>query len=206
MKNLMSNALTKLSSGLKWVSVKQVVVALLAGVVLLTTTACSPPSTRVVGEGSYDKKVGQQTELYDPIQKPQGGMNVYSDVDPRTPTRSNDAQARELVDNARQNLKNRADDVEDLVENVKETPRLFDKSTRVTTEQARDKAGNLTKDVIEGTQRGVENLRDNAADAGRALRKLPDEVMDNARSTGEDLVSNVRDAANAAERSARSIE
>lgn len=198
--NNISSVVTKVVSLFKSISLKQVCVALMAGLVLFTTTACNPPSSRVVGEGSYDKKIGTQTELYDPIQEPQGGMNTYSDVDPRTPTRKTDNRAEDLVQNAKANLKNRADDAGDLVDNVKQTPRLFEKSTRVTGDQVRGKTEDLTDDFAEGTKRGVENLQENIKEAGRAVRGLTDDAGANARNATEDLVDNARGALRAADR------
>lgn len=66
-------------------NVRSLLAVVLAAVVVLVTTACNanPPAPNVSGTGSYYNKKGQNTEIYDTTQPRKGGMNQYSDVDPR---------------------------------------------------------------------------------------------------------------------------
>lgn len=116
--------MTKVISFLKKIRLDRIAIAFFAGVLLLTT-GCSradatvPRSnpardaeihTRVPAPnssgtaGTYNDRVGQQTELYDPIQKRQGGMNEYSDADPRVSKDRLNQKASNLIRNADQNI------------------------------------------------------------------------------------------------------
>lgn len=74
--------------------------SLLAVVILVITTACSSPETtsKINLDSSSPNTV---TELYKPITPEVGGMNGYSDVDPRVETSKTDAKAERLISKAK---------------------------------------------------------------------------------------------------------
>lgn len=198
--------MTKVISFLKKIRLDRIAIAFFAGVLLLTT-GCSradatvPQSTpardaeihtRVPAPnssgtaGTYNDRVGQQTELYDPIQKRQGGMNEYSDVDPRVSKDQLNQKASNLVRNADQNIQ-KVDDSQEYAEDYRQGKPLGAR-VRDLVDSVTDSAGNTAEDVSKGAQRGASNLKDNAQTAGREFSK-------GARRGGED-------AANAAQNKA----
>jgi hypothetical protein len=174
------------------VAVKKVAILAIAGLLLFTSTACNPSSPRVVGEGSYDKRVGQPTELYDPVQPAVGGMNGYND-DPKLDRGESKGKARSLVNNAKQNLERASRNPEDAVENYQDNLRLG-KRTRNLTEDVKGRAERLKDDVSEGTKRGINNLQENTKDAGRSVKQTVEDATQTAEQKSRDLAKSVKRA------------
>ncbi len=87
---------------LKLRSFYKVVLSLLAVFFLVINTACSN-SEGVAQSAKPDldnQSTGQITELYKPIVPNEGGMNGYSDIDPRVDTSEADAKADRLIKQA----------------------------------------------------------------------------------------------------------
>ena len=176
--------MNKLFSTLRKIQIKQILTAFVLGSLLFVTQACS----------SVDAK--------SPDSGYQGGMNQYSDVDPRSKGAEAAAkmkakglkdkaevnvldQSDSLVDNTRRNLGN----LEDLGENVKESARY-----------RADKAQESAEDFAEGTKRGFRNIKENTSDAF-------DSLTDNVGNAAEDAKLStqraVKDAKLGTERAAR---
>jgi predicted small secreted protein len=196
MKNMISSMVTSITSFLRRFRLERTVIAVLAGILLLTTTACNPPSPEVSGTGSYNQKVGQQKDIQQDIygtnQRQKGGMNTYSDTDPRRNVKGADAKARALVDQANRNT-NRVNDPEDFAESYR-SGRPLDQRVRNVTERVGDAFNGLTDDVSEGTQRGVRNLQENVKDAGRDARGVAQDVRQNTREAGKSVQRAAEDA------------
>jgi hypothetical protein len=162
----------KVFSGLKKIQVKQILTAFVLGTLLFVTQACS----------SVDAK--------SPDSGYRGGMNQYSDVDPR----SKDAEAaanlkaKGLKDNAevneidqtgslggntRRTLDKKGENLQDLGKNLKE-------SAGYAADKTQEKAENFS----EGTKRGIENIKENTSDAfGRLTNNAGDAAEDAKLST-----------------------
>ncbi len=163
--------MNKLFSALRKIQIKQILTAFVLGTLLFVTQACS----------SVDAK--------SPDSGYQGGMNGYSDVDPR----SKDAEAaanlkaKGLKDNAevneidqtgslggntRRTLDKKGENLKDLGRNVKE-------SAGYAADKTQEKAGNFA----EGTKRGIENIKDNTSDALNSLTNNAGDVAEDAASS-----------------------
>jgi ElaB/YqjD/DUF883 family membrane-anchored ribosome-binding protein len=174
--------MNKVISLIKRFRFDRLVVVFLAGVLLLVSTACSGAANAgvagtdrpgVSGEGRINRQnAGQQTELYDPIQPREGGMNEYSDVDPRVDTSGAEAKTRQLIDTTERNVIDQTDDV------GTNTRRILEKKG----ENARDFGG----DVKEG-----------ARELGRQTRETANTAREGVRQAGEDFSKNSRRAADA---------
>lgn len=135
----------------------------------------------VVGQGSINESVSKNTELYDPIQPEEGGMNNFNQVDPRFDKSGADAKARQLIDVTQRNVIDQTDDV------GTNTRRILDKKG----ENARD----FGQDVKEG--RGE-------------LKRQADETVstarDNLNQAGKDASRNTRNAVNSASDAADNVD
>ncbi|WP_088893018.1 hypothetical protein [Leptolyngbya ohadii] len=207
MKDLL-NRISKVVASVKQFPVARAVVVLVAGAMLMFSTACgnfqppvssdsspaSPMSSNVPtpvesGEGSYHAKsnANQPTELYDPIQEREGGMNMYSDTDPRYQRPKLGSQIERRVDRAEQNLDRSINSVDDYVDNYTDGAPLGERIRNITDSVGKS-VDNLTDQVTEGTERGSQNLKVNASraerNAGEAVKGVADDTASNVRDAG----------------------
>lgn len=213
MKGLLFDRFSNFVASVKRLPIARLAVVLLASVMMLVSTACSnatppvstdsnpaspmssnPPTPRSSGEGSYHAKTGanQPTELYDPIQEREGGMNMYSDTDPRYQRDKLGAQIERRVDKAEKNLDKSIESVDDYVDNYTSGAPLG-KRIRNITDSVGESAEDLTERAKEGTDRGAQNVKVNA---NRAERNAGEAV----KGVAEDTKANARDLTRKAER------
>ncbi|MBW4468126.1 MAG: hypothetical protein KME07_22090 [Pegethrix bostrychoides GSE-TBD4-15B] len=164
--------------------------ALAASFVLLLSTACNPSSPSVSGTGSSDAARPNQTELYRTTQDKEGGMNQYSDTDPRRSTGSLDSKTKARVDQAKVNLK-KAESPEEIVDEFK-SGRSLDERTKNVLEPVGDAIQDLKQDVTAGTERGIKNLKSNTENAKQGIKSTADQAQDNAAQLGKDASRNVK--------------
>jgi hypothetical protein len=133
--------------------------SLLAIALLVTTTACN--GTEVAAKTNLDNPPpGKITELYKPIAPAVGGMNNYSDIDPRVDTSKADAKANRLI--------KQANDLEQKDTNpLQQIKKQFDlKGIQERVEDTADSVGQsaqeTTKNLSEGTRKGFANVKENA--------------------------------------------
>ncbi len=186
----------------KNLKLRQLAVALTASFILLIGTACSPSSPSASGTGSYDKTRSNQTELYRTTQPKEGGMNQYSDTDPRKTDKSLSAEAKARVDQAKSNL-NKTQGLDDVVDEFKAGTPLSERTKNVL-EPVGNAIEDLRQDVTEGTQRGIKNLQGNTANAKQNVKATVDEAQDNAAQFGQDSLKNAQNAAERVKSSASS--
>ncbi|MBD2463292.1 hypothetical protein H6G89_19845 [Oscillatoria sp. FACHB-1407] len=185
--------MNRFQSLLKKLQLEKVIIAFLAGILLLVT-GCTPaeaktplPAPEVSGQGgTYNQRFGQQTELYDPIQERKGGMNEYSDVDPRANTRPVNQKAQGLVENAEENIQ-KVQSPQEYAEDYRSGTPLGQRVKNVVG-SVTEAAENTAEDVVEGTKRGSENLRMNAREAG-------DELTEDVRHGANENANSARDRA-----------
>ncbi|MCJ8280572.1 MAG: hypothetical protein MJK14_11880 [Rivularia sp. ALOHA_DT_140] len=174
-------------STLKKIQIKQVLTAFVLGMLLFVTQACS----------SVDAKT--------PDSSYEGGMNQYSDVDPRSKdaeaaakikakalkdnAKLNTEQSGSLIGNTRRTLDNKAENLEDLGKNVKE-------GARYATDEIQDSA----EEFAEGTKRGIRNIKENTSDAFDSLTNNASDVAEEAKLTTQRAA---KDAKLSTERAAR---
>ncbi|MBD2070896.1 hypothetical protein H6F93_25840 [Leptolyngbya sp. FACHB-671] len=151
--------MNKAFSWLKRNQLVRALVVVLAGVSMLLSTACSsgPNIPKVSGEGSYTGNAPQM-EIYKRVQPNEGGMNEYSNVDPRANTTRADAKAKGLVDNAERNIQRGFDD-------VREAPEVLGGYVKEGGRNLGEQARQTTNELQQGAREGSRNLRRNAAEA-----------------------------------------
>lgn len=181
----------------------------LAGVFLFVTQACNsgnsvgattPSQTvprQIIGE---EQHAAPNSEVYVPkgsniLSPNEGGMNNFSDVDPRRQGASVKAKAEALKQNAEQNV---IDETSNIGEN---TRRILDKkgdnvdqigkNLQQNAQETADKAKSSATDFARGTSKGIENIKDNTSDAAKGAAR-------NAQGTAEDAKFNAQRSADKA--------
>ncbi|HLO83600.1 MAG TPA: hypothetical protein VK203_01125 [Nostocaceae cyanobacterium] len=179
-------------------------IVFVAGMLLLLVQACdrgiaaSPPQPR---EQPPNAQRYDPTKDY-PISPFEGGMNNFSDVDPRAKAIERAARERadDLVRNAERNITEKGvTNREELIRNYQEgTP--FDERVRKFGRDVGRSAEELQEGVKAGTKRGTENLQENI---GNAAKDLTRNVQRGAEDTGKNIQRTSEDAAEAVNRTLR---
>ncbi len=109
-------------------------------------------------------------------------MNNFSDVDPRGEAgeKTAETRAKALRDNSQRNVEEKGiDSTEQYVRNYREgTP--FPERVKNLGEDIGSSTEELTKGVVKGTQSGLENIKENASNAGDDLARKGRETTQNA--------------------------
>jgi hypothetical protein len=148
---------TLLSFELK--SLYKAILSFVAIALLVTTTACT--GADLASKTNLDNPPpGKITELYKPITPEVGGMNNYSDVDPRVDTSKVDAKAKRLIDQAKgleQKDTNPLEQIKKELDNKGLQERAGD-----TADSIRESAQETAQGVSKGTRKGLANIKENA--------------------------------------------
>ena len=136
---------------------------------------------------------GQITELYKPITPAEGGMNTYSDVDPRRDTSKADSKAARNIGNANSQLKPDNNPIEEVKKEldkkgIKERVNEFSNDV---SRKAQDKADDVSKTA----QKGLDNLQGNTKSLKKDVSSTADSVSDKVSNKADDLKSSVRKTA-----------
>ncbi|MBD2727465.1 hypothetical protein H6G96_14285 [Nostoc sp. FACHB-892] len=196
----------KAMNWLKSIRPLKVLTVLFAGIFLFLTQACADPGVAkepTQAESPYLERY-DPTKDY-PLSSPAGGMNNFSDVDPRGGAGEKAANDRSdaLAKNSQKNIEQKGiDSPEQYGRNYKQgTP--FGERVKNLGEDIGSSANELGEGVAKGTQRGIENLKGNTQNAAEGLKK-------NAQSGAEDAGKNIQrtaeDAGSAVKKAARDID
>ncbi|AFY43023.1 DUF6658 family protein [Nostoc sp. PCC 7107] len=165
----------------------------LAGMFLILTQACNRPTIagqppQPGAESGYAQPGAESayTKRQDPTQQynfntPEGGMNNFSDVDPRAKNFEKSAKnrAEDLSKNAERNIDQKGiESPQDYARNYRQGTPLTERVKNLG-EDIGSSAQETAEDVAKGAKRGVENLKDNTSNAAQDLSK-------NARRAAED--------------------
>lgn len=171
-----------MSNAVKRFRLERVVIVVLAGILFLTTTACSPNSPSVSGTGEYHERAGQPTGIREYTDradnKSRPTVGSYSDNDARD-TASARARAKELSDRAERNV-SKTRNAGDVLESYREGKPVQDRAKDLAKDVG-DAANQFKEDFAQGARENTRNLRTNADKAGRNLQQTADEATDAAR-------------------------
>jgi hypothetical protein len=140
-------------------SLYKAVLSFLAIALLVTTTACN--GSEVAAKKNLENPPpGKITSLYKPITPEVGGMNNYSDVDPRVDTSKTDAKADRLINQAKgleRKDTNPFEQIKKQFDNKGIQERVED-----TAESVRESAEETADGISKGTRKGIGNIKENA--------------------------------------------
>lgn len=188
------SGVSQLFASFKQMRFARAALAVVAGFILLMGTACSPSSPSVSGTGSYQEGRKPQTELYRTNQPREGGMNQYSDTDPRRNTSGLDNKIENRIKAAERNLE-KVQTPGELAKEAKEA-KPFKRGSRDISDRVSNTVEDFKDDFAEGTQRGIKNLKRNTEQARRDIGDAIEDAGDNAKQIGKDAA---RTAGNATE-------
>lgn len=197
----------KAMNWLKSIRPLKVITVFLAGIFLFMTQACGAP-----GIATQPPQPGAQapnTQRYDatkdyPVSSPAGGINNFSDVDPRAKDEkaAND-RANALVKNAQKNIEQKGiDSPEQYGKNYKQGTPLGERVKNLG-EDIGSSASELGEGIVKGTQRGIENLKGNTQNAAEDVAK---NVQRGAEDAGKNVQRTVEDAGNAVKRTVKDVD
>lgn len=216
--------MNRIAALLKRIRPSQILMAFMAGMFLLVSTACSSDKVQAQTPDGSRQQVPAGLEAVPGKRNPRpevperavtntfegSSMNEFSDTDPRTQDTASD-KAKALVENAKRNV---IDQTGDLGENTKRTLDKkgenledFGKNVQRSAEDTKDTAQRKAEDFAEGTKQGAGNVKDNTLDAATGLKKGADRTAEDVKQNikantpdAEDLTRGTKQAArNAAE-------
>lgn len=178
----------------------------LAATFLFFIQACNRPT--IAGQPPQPASQPPNAKRYDPtkdypLSPYQGGINNFSDVDPRAKAAEKSARAKadELIENSQRNIERKGiDSNEQYMRNYRQgTP--FGERVKNLGEDVGSSAEELREGVTKGTQRGVENLQENVEGAVKDLSKnvqrgtedIGKNIQRRAEDTGEAVNRTFRD-------------
>ncbi|MEW6498200.1 MAG: DUF6658 family protein [Cyanobacteriota bacterium] len=175
--------MNKVISWLKSIRLDRILTVFLAGVLLFASTACG--GSKVLAKSADDVRQevpsGAVTSPY------QGGMNNYSDVDPRKNTSEAQTKAKGLVDNAQRNIdKKSVDSREQYVENYQSGTPLGERVRRLG-EDIGEAAEDITEEASDRTQRTTKKAADAAQSKVNSDLASTKRAMGDAAEAGDDL-------------------
>jgi hypothetical protein len=178
-------AIHKLIPPFELKSLYRSVLSLVAVIFLFVSTACDGSEvTSAQRPNANTPEATKVTELYKTIEPREGGMNNYSDIDPRMDTSEAKAKADRLI-NKTDNLVKK--DTNPFQAVGKE---LDKKGVKERAEDFSKDLGNAvkenTKDFAKGTERGFENVKKNT-------KNFADDVGDAVDDRAQDLRNKVND-------------
>jgi maltose-binding protein MalE len=199
MKTAISNLFAKISAFFATLQLRQILAVAIAGILLVTSVACTPSSPVASGTGSYRERVGQPAneKTYQ-----RDRMASSSDYETGQNSKAAQAKAKALVDRAKQNV-NQVDDLDDLIDEVKSGTAnpardAGDIITDATDRASRDaKAGfrNLQKNLGragDSVQDAAQDAKQNAAKASKNVRRGAEDVADYAKDKTQDTTDAIR--------------
>ncbi|MHC5933105.1 hypothetical protein [Nostoc sp.] len=204
----------KAMNWLKNIRPLKVLTVFLAGIFLFMTQACGAP-----GVATQPPQPGAQApniERYDttkdsPLNSPAGGINNFSDVDPRAKDEkaAND-KAEALVKNAQKNIEQKGiDSREQYGRNFQQGTPLGERVKNLG-EDIGSSADEIRKGLVKGAERGIENIKGNTQNAAEDTQNAAKDVTKNVQRGAEDAGKNVQrtaeDAGKAVKRTVKDVD
>jgi hypothetical protein len=193
----LTRSINKTNLAFKFKSLVKVALSFFAVMLLVTTTGCngtnsSPNSTAKVDPltNSNNPPPGKVTELYKPIAPAEGGMNNYSDVDPRMDKSEAKAKADRLIDKTDQIQRDVTNPFKQLGKKLdgKGLPERIEDTSKQVTRSAKETAD----DVVKGTKRGYSNLKDNTNTFKEDVKSSLENTKQKAVDRADDLQDTIR--------------
>ncbi|MGJ5672960.1 MAG: DUF6658 family protein [Nostochopsis sp.] len=156
----------KIISWFNKIKLHQIFTVFVAGVLVFFTQACSPSTAAQPTQsprGNSEVYVPKGDNVINPYE---GGMNNFSDRDPRA---KSDAKARGeyLKENTAQNQAEKStNNPIEAIRRVGSDAGILGKNVQQKAEDVGNKTQNTAEDFARSTKQGLENIKDNAQNAG----------------------------------------
>jgi hypothetical protein len=169
--------------------------AFVAGMILFFTQACNSVAATTPRQTVGEQSASPNSETYVPkgtnaFSSQEGGMNNFSDIDPRTNEAKTRAEAEALKENAEQNIQNSSSNVGENVRRVFEDRGEVGRNLQGRAGDIQEKAQGSAEDFAQRARRGIENIKGNTSDAAqggvRNLQRSAEDTKISAQRTAED--------------------
>jgi AAA ATPase containing von Willebrand factor type A (vWA) domain len=192
--------MNKVMDWLKSIRLDRVLTVFLVGILLFVSTACSSGASAKTADELREEVPGSAvTNEY------KGGMNDYSDVDPRFNEKGAEAKAKGLVDNAQRNINEKSiDSPEQYVENYRSGTPLDERVKRLG-EDVGESAKDIGKEAAKGSKENAQNAKEASQSAAQSTKQAANETADTAKSKVKDDVKNTQRAVDKATGNAENI-
>ncbi len=196
----------KLMSFIKKISLGQILSMLLVSLLVISSTACSNTGTYARTSDQPRTNFGKTSDQIRPeipqgatTSKYQGGMNDYSDVDPRMDTSRPETKAKTLGERAERNITQKSvDSPEQFAKNYRQGTPLNERVQKLA-EDVKSSVQETQEGLSKGTQRGLENLKSNTQNAAEDISSQTQQTAQDASNalgkTSERVGRNVSQAA-----------
>lgn len=186
----------KAMTWLKNIRPLKVLTVFFAGIFIFLTQACGDPG--VATQPAQPDAQSPYSKQYDPtkntpLSSPAGGMNNFSDVDPRAKDEkaAND-RGDALAKNAQKNVEQKGiDSREQYMKNYQEGTPLGERMKNLG-EDINSSAEEVRKGVVKGTQRGIENIKGNTQNAAEDTQNAAKDLTKNVQRGTEDAGKNIQ--------------
>ena len=197
----------KAMTWLKNIRPLKVLTVFFAGIFIFLTQACGDPGIATQpaqpdAQSPYSKRYDPTKDT--PLSSPAGGMNNFSDVDPRAKDEkaAND-RGDAMAKNAQKNVEQKGiDSREQYVKNYQQGTPLGERVKNLG-EDIGSSAEEVRKGVVKGTQRGIENLKGNTQNAAEDATK---NVQRTAEDAGKNVQRTAENAGDAVKKTVRDVD
>jgi hypothetical protein len=177
--------MNKLVAWLKSIRIDRILTVFLAGLLLIVSTACSGGASAKTADETRGKtaaEIRQEVPESAVTNEYKGGMNDYSDVDPRQNISGAQTKAKGLVDNATKNIEEKSiDSPGQYVENYRSGTPLGERVKRIG-EDVGEAADNVKKDAAKGAQKNVKGAKEVSDQATGSAKETADAAQGKVKS------------------------
>jgi len=188
----------KVISWLKSANIGKIFTVFAAGILLFVSTACNSVQAKTADQPKTADRVREEVPSGAITNEYKGGMNSYSNVDPRFDESGSRAKAKQLIDKTERQVIDMTDDVgtntKRILDKKGENAEHFNQNVKISSDRAGDKAKDSAKDFAEGTRKGTQNIKENTRNAGddAALKNSGNGVLSGVKNA-IDNVTNAND-------------
>ncbi len=178
--------MNKMLHWLKSIRIERIITAFLVGILVFVSTACSggvlAKTTDQIPSSKTADQIREEVPSTAVTNEYKGGMNEYSDVDPRFNPSGADTKAKGLVDNAKRNIDEKSvDSVEQYVENYRSGTPLGERVKRIG-EDVGEAADNVKQEASKGAKENLQNTKETAKDTAKNANRSADDLADSSKS------------------------
>ncbi|MEO8891279.1 MAG: DUF6658 family protein [Coleofasciculaceae cyanobacterium] len=186
-----------LKNWLKNIRLDRILTAFMVGILMFVSTACSNGAQAKTAD-----QIKEEVPSSAVTNEYKGGMNDYSDVDPRRNTTEAKTKAKALVDNAKRNTTEKiVDSPQQLGDRVKGVGNKVGDAIGNIKENASDTIGDLKENVSKGTQKNLrqtQNLADDARDQAIQTKESAKDAAKGIKRGAQDVADTVKSTVNKA--------